>query len=117
MTEVTAAVIHEIVNGQGVPLSEVAELRPSPRSRNGRSHTTTPLRWVRCGVKRPDGTVVRLEAARVGTRWLTSRAAIVRFINALTPTGRPSPTSPTLSAAVDPRRVKAAAAKLEAAGA
>jgi hypothetical protein len=112
MDQITTTVIQEIVSGQGVPLSEVAELCPSPRSQSGHRHTTTLLRWVRNGVKLSDGTVTRLEAARVGTRWLTSRAAIVRFITALTPTEKPTPTPITLHAAVDQNRVRAATAKL-----
>ena len=111
-----APVIQEIANGDGVPLSEVAGLNPTTRSKSGHSHTTTPLRWVRNGVKRPDGTVVRLEAARVGTRWLTSRPAIIRFITALNQSEQPTPT-PTLSTQVNKKRAASAAKLLEQAGA
>jgi hypothetical protein len=37
------------------------------------------------GTKAPDGRVVRLEAIRLGGRWLTSVEALQRFAAALTP--------------------------------
>jgi hypothetical protein len=57
-----------------------------PPGRNGRkSHISTLLRWATKGAKAPDGTIVRLEAKRLGGRWVTSREAILRFMAALTP--------------------------------
>ena len=48
------------------------------------------------------GAVVRLEAVRVGGRWLTSRAAVARFVAALTaaasPAALPVPARPTAAA-------------------
>jgi hypothetical protein len=43
------------------------------------------LRWVLDGSRAPDGTLVRLEALRVGGRYVTSREALQRFAEALTP--------------------------------
>jgi hypothetical protein len=37
------------------------------------------------GAKAPDGSKVKLEAVRMGSRWLTSREALQRFAERLTP--------------------------------
>ena len=37
------------------------------------------------GAGAPDGNLVKLEAVRIGGRWLTSREALQRFVAALTP--------------------------------
>jgi hypothetical protein len=56
------------------------------------------LRWIVKGAKAPDGTTVRLDATRLGGRWLTSREALQRFGDRLTPRldreGRPAPRGP-----------------------
>jgi hypothetical protein len=57
-----------------------------PPGRNGkRCHLSTVLRWVLNGAKSPTGELVKLEASRLGARWVTSREAIQRFMLALTP--------------------------------
>jgi hypothetical protein len=43
------------------------------------------LRWVLDGAPAPDGSRVKLEAVRLGGRWLTSIEALGRFADALTP--------------------------------
>jgi hypothetical protein len=48
------------------------------------------FRWIRRGVKRADGTVVKLEAVRLGSRWITSREALSRFVASLTNPDSPS---------------------------
>jgi hypothetical protein len=67
-----------------------------PPARNGRrTHISTILRWILQGAKAPDGQRVRLEAARIGGRWFTSREALERFSRALTPaTDLPPATAP-----------------------
>jgi hypothetical protein len=53
-----------------------------PPSRNGRkTHLSTILRWVLRGVNG-----VRLEAVRLGGRWVTSKEALQRFAERSTPT-------------------------------
>jgi hypothetical protein len=48
--------------------------------RNGRPvHHLTILRWIRCGIRR-----VKLEALRLGHRWVTSTEALERFTARLT---------------------------------
>jgi Protein of unknown function (DUF1580) len=70
-----------------------------PPARNGKkTHISTLLRWATKGAKGPDGTIVRLEALRLGGRWVTSREAIQRFMERLTPRvdveAQPAPRSP-----------------------
>jgi hypothetical protein len=65
-------------------LAQAARLLPA--GRKGRPVTLScVLRWVLRGAKAPDGKVVRLEALRLGGRWLTSREALQRFAERLTP--------------------------------
>ena len=67
-----------------LPLAAAAKLVPP--GRNGkRTHLSTLLRWILKGAKSPSGEIVRLEAARLGSRWVTSREALQRFAEALTP--------------------------------
>jgi hypothetical protein len=92
-----------------IPLAEAAEIVPPARS-GKRTHFTTLLRWVLKGAKAPDGTLVRLEALRVGGRWMTSREALQRFALALTPRldagDRPAPRTPGQRRRDDARAAK-----------
>jgi hypothetical protein len=68
------------------PLSLAAATGLIPPGRGGeRTHLSTLLRWILHGSKGPDGETVRLEAVRLGSRWVTSREAIQRFSERLTP--------------------------------
>jgi hypothetical protein len=66
-----------------VSIREAAALLPG---RSGRpTNFSTVWRWILRGIKRPgDAATVRLEAVRLGGRWVTSREAIARFSAALT---------------------------------
>jgi hypothetical protein len=67
------------------PLSLTAAARLLPPGRRGRPTTLSCiLRWVLTGVKTPAG-VVRLEAVRMGGRWITTHEALARFANRQTP--------------------------------
>lgn len=70
-----------------INLRDVVDLIPSVRTgKHGkRLHYATLWRWVRRGVKTPDGGTVRLEARKCGSRWVTSHAAVERFLAAQTP--------------------------------
>jgi hypothetical protein len=74
------------------------------------------VRWITSGAKSPTGEVVRLEAVRLGGRWVTSAAALQRFAERLTPRldagAAPAPRTPTQRA----RAAAKAAAALEKAG-
>ncbi len=65
-------------------LPEALRLLPSGRQ-NKRPHISTTLRWVLTGAKAPSGEVVRLDAIRLGGKWITSREALQRFGDRLTP--------------------------------
>jgi hypothetical protein len=57
-----------------------------PPGRNGARPTIGCFtRWILKGVKGPTGELVRLEAVRLGGKWVTSREAIQRFAERLTP--------------------------------
>ena len=57
-----------------------------PRGRNGsRPHLSTLVRWITSGVRVSDGARIRLEAVRLGSKWITSREALARFSQRLTP--------------------------------
>jgi hypothetical protein len=68
------------------PLSLAAAAKLVPPARRGkRTHLSTLLRWICTGATAPDGSRVRLEAVRLGGRWVTTREALARFAAALTP--------------------------------
>jgi hypothetical protein len=98
-----------------LPLAAAAKLVPP--GRNGkRCHLSTLLRWICEGAKAPSGEVVRLDALRLGGRWLTSREALQRFAERLTPhlsdSPPPAPRTPTARS----RAAARAARELESAG-
>ena len=65
-------------------LSLAAAARTLPPLRQERPvNKATLFRWAVNGLKATDGTVVKLDAIRVGARWVTSRQALARFIQAM----------------------------------
>lgn len=84
MITATEMLLDEIENGKGLPLKALAKFVPP--TRKGRPVTfSCVLRWVLDGAKAPGGERVRLEAARLGGKWLSTRAALRRFILRQTP--------------------------------
>jgi hypothetical protein len=74
-----------ILQESKVTLYEAAGLLPGSRP-GKRVNFSTVWRWVMRGVLAGDGvTRVRLEAVRIGAKWITSHEAISRFSAALTP--------------------------------
>jgi hypothetical protein len=68
------------------PMSLVQVARQQPPGRGGRPVTLgCVLRWILDGARGPSGERVRLEAIRIGGRWVTSREALQRFADRLTP--------------------------------
>jgi hypothetical protein len=62
------------------PLSLAQAAQRIPSSRLGKpTHVSTLVRWILHGVRG-----VKLEAARIGGRWVTSQEALERFSAALT---------------------------------
>jgi hypothetical protein len=87
----------EIGAGQCETLTRAA--RRVPRTRRDRPVTLSCLiRWITSGVIGPEGQRVKLEAARLAGRWVTSPGAIRRFVQAQTPLidcgSPPTPRSP-----------------------
>jgi hypothetical protein len=75
-----------------LPLKDACRLVPP--GRNGkRTHLATLLRWIMTGSRGPTGERVRLEAVRLGGRWMTSREALQRFAERLTPQSSDVPPS------------------------
>jgi hypothetical protein len=75
-----------------IPLAEAAKLIP-PARQGKRTHLSTLLRWILRGAKNPAGETVHLEAIRLGARWMTSREALQRFAERLTPPSTDSSTA------------------------
>jgi len=70
-------------------LSLAGAARSIPPARRGkRCHLSTVLRWIAQGARAPSGDRVKLEAIRLGGCWMTSRDALQRFADALTPQQR-----------------------------
>jgi hypothetical protein len=92
-----SSVTSEILAGSGLSLSQAAKKFPSFREDKPVAPSTV-FRWIASGVRLPDGSRVRLEAVRLGGRWLTSAPAIERFIVRQTPsletTSAPMPRTP-----------------------
>jgi hypothetical protein len=67
-------------------LSLTQAARRLPPGRGGRPVSLSCiLRWVIDGMRRPSGDTIRLEALRLGGRWVTSVQALQRFAERLTP--------------------------------
>jgi len=87
--------------------------------RGGRpAHPSTVTRYTHEGVKLADGRVVKLETLRLGSRLMTSRAAVVRFLAAQQgEQGEQDDTPPMSSTPAARNRAQAAAsAELDALG-
>jgi hypothetical protein len=67
-----------------ISLTQAARLLP-PGRRGRPVSLSCLLRWVLAGATGPSGERVRLEAVRLGGRWVTSREALQRFAERLTP--------------------------------
>jgi hypothetical protein len=67
------------------PLGLAAAARLVPSFRGGKSTApSTVFRWISEGCRGAGGERIKLEAARIGGRWITSQAALDRFVAALT---------------------------------
>jgi hypothetical protein len=82
-----ATINGEVAGGQGISLAQAAALIPPARAGRPVSPSCV-FRWIRDGVKTPSGERVHLEAARLGGRLITSRAALERFMDAQSPGAR-----------------------------
>ena len=94
----SSAVVAEVQTGDGLSLSAAARLLP-PGASGRPLAPSTIWRWARDGVETLDGRRVYLEVARLGSRFVTSREAIGRFLTAQNScqeaSSAPLPPSPT----------------------
>jgi hypothetical protein len=74
------AIPHPLLAEELLSLSAAARLVPPYRGSRGTSPATL-FRWCRDGVKLPAGGVLKLESVRLVSRVLTSREALVRFLD------------------------------------
>jgi hypothetical protein len=98
-----------------IPLAEAAKLIP-PARQGKRTHLSTLLRWIMRGARTPSGEMVHLEAVRIGNRWMTSREALQRFAERLTPRLDAPATAAPRSPTQRRRASERAAAELEKLG-
>jgi hypothetical protein len=106
----------DITTEDALSLTDAAKVLP--KGRNGaRPQLSTLLRWILGGVRALDGRLVRLEAVRLGRKWVTSRQALQRFVAALTPSHSDTGASPPPRTANQRRRAsERAGMKLEEVG-
>lgn len=77
----------EIIAGDAITVIDIArQFHVSP---------STAFRWMMRGLPDARGERVRLQAIRRGKIWLTSRAALERFLSAL-PQSAPTPATPPI---------------------
>jgi hypothetical protein len=96
-------------------LSDAARLIPPVRRGRPVSFQCV-LRWVLVGSKTPSGELVKLEALRLGGRWVTSLEALQRFAESLTPQSENTPASPPRTPRQRRRAAERAEEKLEQLG-
>jgi hypothetical protein len=103
----------DIISEQLIPLAAACDFVP-PARRGRRTALSTMLRWIMRGVRNHADQVVRLEAVRIGSRWMTTREALQRFAERLTPAAdAPVPAPPTRTPERRQRASERAAAELE----
>jgi hypothetical protein len=106
---------HNLIGETPLSLSQAA--RRLPPGRRDRPVTLSCLvRWIMNGLAGPDGQRVRLEAVRLGGRWITSEQALARFAAALTPRLGDKPVSYLRTPKQRERAAARAAKRLEEVG-
>lgn len=68
-----------------IELATEPPIRLEILAKHCQTHFSTVYRWAVKGLPGPDGQRVRLEALRVGGRWVSSWPALQRFALAITP--------------------------------
>lgn len=113
-----STVLSEIRQHGGYRLSQVAKWFPASRG-NGHSNPATWWRNAMRGAMTPSGERVRLEVVRIGMSYVTSEAAVQRFVAALTDASMPAAAvpAPTRSETTRRKASQAAGRKLAAMGA
>src|SRR5262245_40284234 len=103
-----------VLDEEMIGLSKLASMIQSHR-RNGTITPQACWRWIRKGVRLPSGQVLRLEHVVLASRYLTSWAAYLRFIERQTP-DVPTQPAPVRAAGKRGRAAERADKALSAAG-
>jgi hypothetical protein len=111
----TPQITNEIAAGEGLYLSAAAKLFPPYRLGRPVSLACV-LRWIVDGVRGPNAECIHLEAARLAGKWVTTPAAISRFLLAQTPEGSDCPMSQHRTTRQRQRAAERAEKALEAMG-
>ena len=77
------SLIDEIMAHGGLGFAAVAKMFPAHKGPQKSLNTATVFRWHARGIRGEDGTLVKLEAIRVGGKHISSALAVRRFISAL----------------------------------
>jgi hypothetical protein len=113
MTDNLQQLISEILAGDALSLSAAARKLVPHRGKS--AAPSTLWRWHKEGITAPDGRRVHLELARVGAKWMTSAAALARFIAAQTPSIDTAPHTRSPTPQQGAKRAKHAGKELETA--
>jgi hypothetical protein len=73
----------DLTSEKALGLDEICKILPPSRGAKKTSFTTV-LRWIQKGARAANGQVVRLEALRLGCKWISTREAVQRFALKLT---------------------------------
>jgi hypothetical protein len=96
-------------------LSDLCQFVPPGRD-GKKTHLSTLLRWILKGVRTATGQLVKLEALRLGGRWICTRESLQRFAEALTPHLDGDPLSTPRTPGKRQRAAEAAGKQLEKVG-
>jgi hypothetical protein len=66
-------------NDKDMRVGQVARQVPSTKG-EGTIHTTTVLKWIRRGVRLPDGTILRLRARKRPGGWMVNQSDLDEFL-------------------------------------
>jgi hypothetical protein len=93
MDSPSSLVLEEIQDGHGIGFAAVA--RKFRESGSLKLTASTVSRWADRGCRGASGERIRLEHIRLGNRFVTSWAAVSRFITAMSVVPEPGPTPRT----------------------
>jgi Protein of unknown function (DUF1580) len=105
----------DIASEEVLSLAQAAKLLPPGRLGRPCAFPTI-LRWCLSGARSLDGRLVKLECLRLGGKWITSRQAIQRWAEALTPQMDDAPSQPTQTMKQRKRRAEKETRELEKLG-
>lgn len=115
ISPVVESVFDEVMEHGGLGFAAVARKFPAHRGDAKSLDSSTVFRWHARGVRGPSGAFVKLAAIRVGGKFVTSEAAVRRFVATLSePALEPAPPR---SPAARNKASAAAAKQLEKMGA